>query len=166
MIHRLQRGIVPDKPHTAFEVDGRLVYEHCTTRKGFEGIFTIQYHRRPPHWVERAEPLGRHPGWAEPRPLEPLRRCHYLTSQLAAAATPFLGRRLLMANADIGVWVGRPSAGDATLVANADGDELSFIHAGSGRLECPLGVLRFAANDYVYVPQGMPWYENTTNRTR
>ena len=30
------------------------------------------------------------------------------------------------------------------------------MHAGSGRLECPLGVLRFAANDYVYVPQGMP----------
>lgn len=156
MIHRLQRGIVPDKPHTAFEVDGRLVYEHCMTRKGFEGIFTIQYHRRPPHWVERAEPLGRHPGWAEPRPLETLRRCHFLTGKLAEAATPFLGRRLLVANADLGVWVGRPTAGDPTLVANADGDELHFVHAGSGRLECPLGVLRFAANDYLYVPQAMP----------
>jgi homogentisate 1,2-dioxygenase len=156
MIHRLQRGIVPDKPHTAFEVDGRLVYEHCVTRKGFEGIFTIQYHRRPPHWVERQEALGRHPGWAEPRPLETLRRCHYLSGKLAETATPFLGRRLLLGNADIGVWVGRPTASEPTLVANADGDELHFVHAGSGRLECALGVVPFAANDYLYVPQAMP----------
>ena len=156
MIHRLQRGLVPDKPHTAFEVDGRLAWEHCITRKGFEGIFTIQYHRQPPHWVRSAEALGRHPGWAEPALQAPLRRSHFLTGKLAEAATPFLGRRLLMANADLGIWVGRPSAGDATLVANVDGDELHFVHAGSGRLECALGVVPFTANDYVYVPQGMP----------
>ena len=156
MIHRLQRGLVPDKPHTVFEVDGRLVYEHCVTRKGFDGIYTIQYHRRPPHWVEAAEALGRHPGWAEPGLQEPLRRSHFLTGKLAGGETAFLARRLLFANADVGVWVGRPSSGDPTLVANADGDELTFVHAGSGRVECPLGVLRFAARDYLYVPQGMP----------
>jgi homogentisate 1,2-dioxygenase len=156
MIHRLQRGLVPDKPHTAFEVGGRLTYEHCVTRKGFDGIFTIQYHRRPPHWVQSAEALGRHPGWAEPGLQAPLRRSHYLTGKLAGGETAFLARRLLLANADIGVWVGRPSSGDATLVANADGDELTFVHAGSGRVECPLGVLRFNPHDYLYVPQGMP----------
>ncbi|PWB68417.1 MAG: homogentisate 1,2-dioxygenase [Holophagae bacterium] len=156
MIHRLQRGLVPDKPHTVFEVDGRLVYEHCVTRKGFDGIYTIQYHRRPPHWVQSAEALGRHPGWAGPGLQEPLRRSHYLTGKLAGGETAFLARRLLFANADAGIWVGRPASGDPTLVANADGDELTFVHAGSGRIECPLGVLRFAARDYLYVPQGMP----------
>ena len=156
MIHRLQRGLIPDKPHTAFEVDGRLVYEHCVTRKGFEGIYTIQYHLRPPHWVERAQALGRHPGWAEPRHQESLRRALYLTGRVAEGGTRFESRRLLLANADIGVWIGRPSTGDPTLVANADGDELTFVHAGSGRIECPLGVLRFQAHDYLYVPQGMP----------
>jgi homogentisate 1,2-dioxygenase len=156
MIHRLQRGLVPDKPHTAFEVDGRLAWEHCVTRKGFDGIYTIQYHRRPPHWVGAAEALGRHPGSAEPGHPAPLRRSHYLTGKLAGGETAFMARRLLFANSDIGVWVGRPSTGDPTLVANADGDELTFVHAGSGRLECPLGVLRFEAQDYVWVPQGMP----------
>jgi homogentisate 1,2-dioxygenase len=67
-----------------------------------------------------------------------------------------LSRRLLFTNSDIGVWLGCPTESEPTLVANADGDELTFVHQGSGRVESPLGVLTFAAHDYVYVPQGMP----------
>ena len=36
MIHRLQRGEVPPKPHTVFEPDGKLAFEHCLTRQGFD----------------------------------------------------------------------------------------------------------------------------------
>ena len=156
MIHRVQKGRIPDKPHTVFEVDGRLTFEHCVTRKGFDGLYTIQYHRRPPHWVAHDEPLGRHPGWAEARPLQPLQRCHFLSDRLPSQGSPFLARRLMFANSDVGVWLSRPTDSDPTLVANADGDELTFVHAGSGRLECPLGVVPFGPQDYLYVPQGMP----------
>jgi homogentisate 1,2-dioxygenase len=156
MIHRLSRGLIPEKPHTVFEVDGALTYEHCFTRQGFDGPYTILWHRRPPHWVETEEDLGVHPGWAEPARQGPLRRCHYLSGKITEGRSTFLGRRLLMANSDVGIWVARPNESEATLVANADGDELSFVHSGSGRVESPLGVLPFDEHDYVYVPQGMP----------
>ena len=82
MIHRLTRGVIPDKPHTVFEVDGQLTFEHCVTRQGFDSIYTIQWHRRPPHWIGSEEFLGRHPGWAETEELRPLRRSHYLTGEI------------------------------------------------------------------------------------
>jgi len=156
MIHRLKRGQIPAKPHTVFEVDGSLCYEHCFTRAGFEAVYTIMWHRTPPHWVESQEDLGRHPGWAEGVQSAPLRRSHYLSSRLGKGDSPFLSRRLLFTNPDMGVWLGRPTESEPTLVANADGDELTFVHEGSGRVECPLGVVAFSAHDYVYVPQGMP----------
>ncbi len=156
MIHRLTRGQIPDKPHTVFEVDGRLAFEHCFTRQGFDGAYTIMWHRKPPHWVEREEALGSHPGWTDPGWRGALRRCHFLTNDVVEDGTPFLGRRLLMANTDVGVWLARPTDSEATLVANADGDELTFVHRGSGRVETPLGVVSFEAQDYVFVPQGLP----------
>jgi len=156
MIHRLHRGLIPKKPHTVFEVDGSLTFEHCITRAGFESIYTIAWHRKPPHWVESEEELGLHPGWAEATWEGPLRRCHYLTTELASGGTPFLARKLMVANSDLGLWLARPTESEPTLVANADGDELTFVHAGSGRVECPLGVVPFKAHDYVYVPQGLP----------
>lgn len=156
MIHRLTRGEIPKKPHTVFEVDGNLTYEHCVTRSGFESIYTIMWHRRPPHWVESEEELGTHPGWAETSLAEPLRRSHYLAERHGGGGSPFLARRLLFGNSDIGVWLGRPTESEPTLVANADGDELIFVHQGAGRLECALGVVPFSEHDYVYVPQGLP----------
>ena len=156
MIHRLTKGIIPKKPHTVFEVDGKLTYEHCFTRAGFESIYTIMWHRRPPHWVESEQDLGRHPGWAEGSWTGPLRRCHYLSADQAGGGSPLLARRLLFTNADLGVWLGRPTESEPTLVVNADGDELTFVHEGSGRIECPLGILPVAPQDYVYVPQGLP----------
>jgi homogentisate 1,2-dioxygenase len=156
MIHRLKRGQIPAKPHTVFEVDGSLCFEHCFTRAGFESIYTILWHRTPPHWVTTQEDLGPHPGWAPGRQQTPLRRGHYLSSRIGRGDSPFLSRRLLFTNPDIVFWLGRPTESEPTLVANADGDELTFFHEGSGRLECPLGVVEFSAHDYVYVPQGMP----------
>jgi homogentisate 1,2-dioxygenase len=156
MIHRLSRGQIPRKPHTVFEVDGKLTFEHCFTRAGFESIYTILWHREAPHWVESDEDLGRHPGWAEANAPVPLRRSHYFGGQQAPGGSPFLARRLLFANADIGVWLGRPDESEPTLVANADGDELTFVHEGSGRIESPLGTVSFKEQDYVYVPQALP----------
>jgi len=155
MIHRTVRGRVPQKPHTVFRVDGELTFEHCFTRQGFDSVYTILWHRRPPHWVTREEDLGRHPGWAEPQWSGPLRRCHYQTDRIDGDGSPFFGRRLVFANPDVGVWVGRSSTSEPTLVANADGDELTFVHRGAGRIESPLGIVPFVAGDYVYVPQGL-----------
>ncbi|MBP7147648.1 MAG: homogentisate 1,2-dioxygenase [Acidobacteria bacterium] len=156
MIHRLQLGEVPPKPHTVFKPDGKLAFEHCLTRQGFDGAFTILYHREPPHWVTNEEDLGPHPGDAPTAWDGHLRRCHMQTDRIPRGGSPFLDRKLLLGNHEIGVWMVHPDADDKTLVENADGDELVFVHHGSGRLETALGVLRFEEQDYVYVPRGLP----------
>ena len=156
MIHRLQRGLVPDKPHTVLKVGGKLAYEHCFTRRGFEGAYTIMYHATPPHWVREEEDLGPHPGAGEPSWDGALRRRHFQAAGLPGGGEPFTSRRLVMANRELGVWIARPDRDDATLVANADADELIFVHEGSGRVETPLGVVRFRAGDYVSVPRALP----------
>jgi homogentisate 1,2-dioxygenase len=155
MIHRLMRGRIPTKPHTVFEVDGRMTMEHCITRVGFEGIYSILWHRRPPHWVRTEEDLGLHPGWSDAAWDGPLRRCHYHTGSVPVGGSPLLARRLWMDNPDVRLWVARPDRSEETLVANADGDELTYVFAGSGRVETPLGVVPFVVGDYVYVPQGL-----------
>ena len=156
MIHRLQRGEVPPKPHTVFEPDGRLAFEHCLTRQGFDGAFTILYHAEPPHWIEAEEDLGPHPGLVEPAGEGPLLRRHYRTDRLEEGGTPFLGRRLLLSNPDVRIHMVHASRSEETLVANTDGDELHFVHRGRGRLESPLGVLAFGPEDYVFVPRWLP----------
>ena len=156
MIHRLQRGVVPDKHHTALRIEGELAFEHCFTRRGFESSYTILYHRRPPHWVREEEELAARAGPVGTSWDGALRRRHFRTPELAQGGTPFIARRLLLANEDLGLWVSRPVADDPSLVANADGDELTFVHEGSGRVDSPLGSLRFEAGDYVYVPRALP----------
>ncbi|HUK12961.1 MAG TPA: hypothetical protein VLW17_06630, partial [Thermoanaerobaculaceae bacterium] len=155
MIHRLQRGLVPAKPHTVFKVDGEIAYEHCFTRRGFEGAYTIMYHAKPPHWVSAEKDLGAHPGFAEASWDGAIRRRHFLGGNVAGGGEPFDCRRLVMANRELGVWLARPDRDDSTLVANADADELTFVHQGSGRVETPLGVVRFRQGDYVCVPRAM-----------
>lgn len=156
MIHRLQRGVVPAKPHTVLEVGGAVAFEHCFTRHGFDGAYTIMYHATPPHYVAREEALGPHPGLAAANWDGPVRRRHFRTGAASGGAGPFLARRLLLANADIGVWVAAADRDDDTLVGNGDGDEMTFVFRGSGRVESPLGSLRFAAGDYVWVPRALP----------
>jgi homogentisate 1,2-dioxygenase len=156
MIHRLQRGAVPAKHHTALRIDGELAFEHCITRRGFDSYYTIAYHRRPPHWVDSQEDVGPHPGHAVPAWDGALRRRHFLPSQLLPGGAPFVSRKLFLANRDLGIWFCRPDRDDDCLVANADGDELTFVHEGSGRVECALGIVEFSAGDYVYVPRALP----------
>jgi homogentisate 1,2-dioxygenase len=156
MLHRIQRGQVPRKPHIVFKPEGELAYEHCFTREGFEGLYTIMYHRKPPHWVESDKDLGVHKGWAELKWDGPLRRRHFLSGDVKGGGSPFSGRKLMIGNSDVRMWVARPDKSDDTLIMNASGDEMTYVFKGSGELESPLGILTFKEGDYVYVPRGMP----------
>ncbi|MFN7018198.1 MAG: homogentisate 1,2-dioxygenase, partial [Fimbriimonadales bacterium] len=40
---------------------------------------------------------------------------------------------------------------------NADGDDLIFVHEGSGKLESQFGHLRFREGDYLVIPHGTIW---------
>lgn len=155
MIHRLQLGQVPPKPHTVFEPEGKLSFEHCITRQGFDGTYSIVYHRQAPHWIESQQEQGLHPGFAPTEELtQPCRR-HFLAPQLKASDSPFLGRKLLLANSDVAIWFVHAEQADPTLTVNADGDEVVFVFSGQGLVHTQLGVLHYQAGDYVYLPRGI-----------
>ena len=43
------------------------------------------------------------------------------------------------------------------LVSNGDGDELLFVHAGSGNLFCDFGHMEYREGDYIILPLGTKW---------
>ncbi len=157
MIHRTFRGQIPDLPHTQFRPEGELAFEHCFTRQGFDGAYTILYHRQAPHWVSDEHDRGVHPGAGGAVAAEgPLRRAHFQTGGLVAGSTPFLGRRLLLSNSDLGIWYARAEESEPTLVTNVDGDELVYVYRGRGRVHSALGELEFTPETYVFIPRGLP----------
>jgi homogentisate 1,2-dioxygenase len=162
MLERQVVGEIPPKHHIAFrDAEGRLRYEHCFTRRGFDAGYTIFYHRRPPT-AEVAVGLreqGRG-AWAlrpEPAPETPLARRHLLSGDVAPAVALLDARTPLLFNEDVTLSVARPTASDADLFVNGDGDELFFVFRGGGVLETAFGPLPFREGDYVWVPRGAPY---------
>ena len=107
MIDYRRAGKLPVKPHTAFRDEASALYhEHCFTRGGFDGPFSILYHRHPPQdhgdgsphealWPERRE--------ADEAAHDGLRRRHLRSQQLAVGGSATTGRTPLLFNADITV---------------------------------------------------------------
>jgi homogentisate 1,2-dioxygenase len=156
MLDRIVQGAVPRKHHLAFrDAEGKLLFEEAYTRAGFEGPYTLAYHRGRPHAVH-AEPA--HRGFELPRAAPPraLAKRHYRTQALVARGGPPVDARVpLLFNDDVVLGIATPSEEDPVYFANGDADELWFVQEGGGLLRCPLGDLRFEAGDYVYVPRGL-----------
>ena len=158
MIDRLVMGRVPEKPHTALrDADGHLNHEECLTRDGFDGPFTILYHRDRPH-VAAPVPAGH--GWEipsraddEPRPLA---RRHYRSQEMGRRGGPAVDARVpLLFNDDVVLSVLHPDEADPVYFSNGDADDLYFILEGGGVLRSSLGDVPFQARDYLFVPRGL-----------
>jgi homogentisate 1,2-dioxygenase len=159
MIERRTAGRVPPKPHTAFRDEGgRLLYEECFTRAGFDGPYTMAYHQQRPHTAVAAQgPEVRH-GFTLPAaaPARALAKRHYRSQELRAPAGPAMdGRIPLLFNADVVLSIVRPDAPDPVYFANADGDDLYFVFQGGGTLRSALGDVGFGEGDYLHVPKGL-----------
>jgi homogentisate 1,2-dioxygenase len=155
MLERRRVGEVPPKPHLrARTASGGVLYEECLTRAGFDGAFSMLYREHRPH---EALPVSASVSLASPELVPPraLLRRHYRCLELAAGATSVEARTPLLANRDVTVGFLRPTAPDSVYFSNADGDELLFVHAGSGVLRSAFGDLAFQSGDYVYVPRGV-----------
>jgi len=156
MLDRIQVGQVPPKHHIAFrDASGRLLFEECLTRDGFDGPYTIAYHLREPHTHRRIEMEGgfRLPSAAAPRPLA--RRLFRSQDLPRSGGSPSAARIPLLFNEDLAISVLFPDREDEHYFVNGDADDLYYIHEGSGLLRTVLGDLRFEAKDYVFVPKGI-----------
>jgi homogentisate 1,2-dioxygenase len=159
--HRL--GEVPRKRHVQFrEREGdRLLTEEVMGYEGFSGNESILYHLWSPCRVREVgafEPIGRDGGeeWVPPTHVHR----HLRTGGLEPMGDPVGGRRLLMWNGDIEVSICRPEREAEAFFRDGEGDEVVFVHEGSGVLESVFGRLPFRPHDYVVIPRG------TTHRFR
>lgn len=153
MAHYVKLGTIPRKRHTQFrKPDGSLYSEQVFGTKGFAGIASILYHAHLPTEVAAYQPLS--DVRPEPLPDEPLRHRHLKTHAFEADGDPVSGRTPLLVNDDVSIALCRPKAAMNYFYKNADGDDLLFVHQGTGRLETQFGTLPYGPGDYLIVPRG------------
>lgn len=118
-------------------------YERELGKEGFYGPATQMYHAHPPTgWVDWEGPL-------KPRAFD-------LVKLNGIAASPWEADEIL-GNAHLRFRQWRTSGKMDHLVRNGDGDELLFVHEGSGDLFCDWGHLAFREGDYILLPRGAQW---------
>jgi homogentisate 1,2-dioxygenase len=158
MLDRVAFGELAAKHHVALRGPrGELRYEECLTRAGFDGPYTILYHRDRPHALAPApsghvavSPRARR----APDDDSGLRRRHYRTQGHALSGPPMDARMPLLFNDDVTIGVMKPTVDDPVYFVNADGDELFFVLAGRGLVRSVFGDVAFGPNDYVCGPRG------------
>lgn len=156
MTYYYKLGQVARKRHTQFRKgDGALHHEEVMGIHGFAGIQSILYHLNPPTAVRR---LGLVP--TEPIAYEdsgPLRPRHLRSTPLPAGGDAIDGRVPLMGNNDVVLYVSRPTQPMTYWYKFAHGDDVLFIHEGTGVLESQFGRLRYGPGDYLVIPTGVIW---------
>ncbi|HEC11065.1 MAG TPA: homogentisate 1,2-dioxygenase [Acidimicrobiales bacterium] len=146
-------GEIPPKRHTRFpRPDGSLHAEELIGQEGFSQGSSLLYHRGSPTAIVSIEAVAdSHPAGVPNHPLTPR---HLRTSDLAPGEDPVSGRKLLLHNSDVRIGHVR-TGGSGPLHRNAVGDEIVFVHDGSGHLDSVFGRLRFRPGDYVVIPSSV-----------
>ncbi|MEQ1821785.1 MAG: homogentisate 1,2-dioxygenase [Fimbriimonadaceae bacterium] len=149
--HRL--GNVPDERHTQFRNGGdKLLPEQLISTRGFSGPMSLTYHLNQPTEVASWEDGG----YVQPEFLqdEALHHRHLKTARMTPMGDAVSGRIPLMGNSDC-IWFQALIAEQMTdFYKNAEGDEMLFIHDGSGVAETMYGNIPFFPGDYLVIPRG------------
>lgn len=149
-------GTIPHKRHTQFrQPDGSLYHEELMGIHGFSGIQSLLYHLHPPTQIQKI--LTNKPvelTFAEPGALHPH---HLQTANIPEGGDAIAARIPLLANADVCLSVVRPTEPMTYWYRYASGDEVIFIHEGSGILESQYGILHYRSGDYLVIPTGVLW---------
>lgn len=136
----IQEGEVSRQAHCDLPAG---TYERELGREGFFGPVSHMHHKHPPTgWIDWEGPL---------RP-----RAFDLTKLDSHDASPW-DAPLLMHNPKMQMRFWHCYTSMSMLVRNSDGDELLFIHEGSGELFCDYGHLSVRDGDYLMIPRGTAW---------
>jgi homogentisate 1,2-dioxygenase len=149
-------GQIPHKRHTQFrQPDGSLYHEELMGIHGFTGNKSLLYHLHPPTAIERIEPGQEVKDcYAEQGAVR-----HRLlrTANVPPDGDAVEGRVPLMGNTDVRISVVRPQRAMDYWYRYAHGDEVIFVHEGTGTLESQFGTLRYEPGDYLVLPTGVIW---------
>lgn len=150
----LKRGKIPHKRHTVFKSEnGDFYYEQLFGTEGFHGKASLLYHlERPTQILSMEAPVKVAPIAAVEHNISPRK----LEGFNVPAKPDFLeSRTILMFNHHINIGMALPtSLSQDYFYKNGDGDELFFIHKGSGTFKTLFGNLPFSEGDYVVIPRG------------
>ena len=156
MTYYYRMGEIPHKRHTQFrQPDGRLYHEEVMGIHGFAGIQSILYHLNPPTAVARIPAAL--PAQILYEDVGPLRPRHLRSAPVAEGGNAIDGRVPLMGNNDVVLYVGRPTEAMPFWYKFAHGDDIIFIHEGTGLLESQFGHLHYRPGDYLVIPTGVMW---------
>src|SRR5207244_9222347 len=128
-----QRGQVPRKRHIQFRDNGTLLTEEVMGLEGFSGNESILYHLTSPCRVQELGDLEaiKRDEWI-PKEHKPL---HLRTWDVKPEGDALSGRQLLMWNNDVEISLCRPIEAMDYFFRNGEGDEVIFVHEGSGTIE-------------------------------
>jgi homogentisate 1,2-dioxygenase len=162
----LRSGSLPHKRHIQFRrPDGGLYAEELFSTKGFESVYSLLYHLRPPtatidvrQWNRAAVRLI---------PNEPLRNRHFKTQALEPESGDAIDSRIpVLGNDDLLVSIAQADRPMEYFYRNTGGDELLFIHHGTGVVQTQFGDLAYRENDYVVIPTGTTYRLLPSSATR
>jgi homogentisate 1,2-dioxygenase len=161
----LRAGSLPHKRHIQFRrPDGGLYAEELFSTKGFESVYSLLYHLRPPTATLEVR------AWDRPAaafvPNEPLRNRHFKTARIHTAGDAIESRHALLGNEDLVLSIAQADHPMEYWYRNTGGDELLFIHHGAGVIETPFGDLAYRAHDYVIIPTGTTYRVLPASPTR
>jgi homogentisate 1,2-dioxygenase len=121
------------------------LHEEHVSRLGFVGSVAMLYHRRGATEFISVDPVLAPP----PKSVDDL----VAPDRDDPGALP-LG---LYENDDVLLSWSQRGAAHPFFVRNLDGDELFFVHAGSGVLETEFGPLTYGREDFLFVPKGVTY---------
>lgn len=138
-MYLMKKGKVPNQAHVGIP-EGLCEEEHG--RRGFAGPSSHLYRAHPPTgWVRIDGPL---------RPRAFACAELHVPDERAADAYPVE----ILRSQDVSVFMSRRSETMPFFLRNADGDEIHFIHKGTGSFETDYGRLSYEPGDYVVIPKG------------
>ena len=150
--HKL--GKFPHKRHTTFrKEDGNIHYEELFGTIGFDGMASLLYHLHRPTMVKDiAEAYSVAPEIAVDKNLKA-----YLLKGFEApkVADHLKSRFSIMINNDLTILLSAPTNLEENyFYKNTDGDEVIFVHKGTGTLRSFVGNIKFKEGDYLVIQEG------------
>ncbi len=161
----VRAGSLPHKRHIQFRrPDGGLYAEELFSTKGFESVYSLLYHLRPPTATLEVRAWDRAATHFIPN--DPLRNRHFKTAAVKIGGDAISSRKPMLGNSDIVLSVAQADKPMEYWYRNTGGDELLFIHHGDGVVETPFGDLAYREHDYLVVPTGTTYRVLPSSPTR
>lgn len=154
MAHYYKLGNIPHKRHVQFrKPDGGLYSEQLFSTEGFSDDYALLYHCHPPTLIIKTDdPVDVAPQVAEERML----KHRSLEGFNVKPQKDYLQSRVpVLVNSDCHIVLAAPQESMKDyFYKNADGDEMIFVHEGSGVVHTQYGELPFSYGDYIVLPRG------------